>query len=259
MKLHVEEVGQENSETIVFLHEASLAGWMWKEQVKSFKDYHLIIPDLPEHGKSANIKPFAIKTAAGLVINIIKTLAHHQEAHLVGVGMGGQLVLEIMDRAPELVGSAMISGVQTSPHTETLLELLDYTLNAYKPVKDTDFFIKARMRTYNISKTYRKDFRESTRQINSDSLKRVLHESMLFQISLRLKGVDAPVLLVLGGKEYEVVKKSAEDLMKVVPEIEVLKIPEIGHIWNLENPELFSRILRSRITNEVLNQDLNCF
>ena len=259
MKLHVEEVGQENSETIVFLHEASLAGWMWKEQVKSFKDYHLIIPDLPEHGKSANIKPFAIKTAAGLVINIIKTLAHHQEAHLVGVGMGGQLVLEIMDRAPELVGSAMISGVQTSPHTEALLELLDYTLNAYKPVKDTDFFIKARMRTYNISKTYRKDFRESTRQINSDSLKRVLHESMLFQISPRLKGVDAPVLLVLGGKEYEVVKKSAEDLMKVVPEIEVLKIPEIGHIWNLENPELFNRILRSQITNEVLNNDLNCF
>lgn len=183
------------------------------------------------------------------MINIIKTLAHHQEAHLVGVGMGGQLVLEIMDRAPELVGSAMISGVQTSPHTETLLELLDYNLNAYKPVKDTDFFIKARMRTYNISKNYRKDFRESTRQINSDSLKRVLHESMLFQISPRMKGVDAPVLLVLGGKEYKVVKKSAEDLMKVVPEIEVLKIPEIGHIWNLENPELFNKILRSRITN----------
>jgi hypothetical protein len=38
MKLRVEEVGQENSETIIFLHEASLAGWMWKEQVKSFKD-----------------------------------------------------------------------------------------------------------------------------------------------------------------------------------------------------------------------------
>jgi pimeloyl-ACP methyl ester carboxylesterase len=83
---------------------------------KSFKDYHLIIPDLPEHGKSANIKPFTIKTAAGLVINIIKTLAHQGEAHLVGIGMGGQLVLEILDRAPELVDRVMISGVQTSSH-----------------------------------------------------------------------------------------------------------------------------------------------
>gem|GEM_PF-6262189 len=59
------------------------------------------------------------------------------------------------------------------------------------------------MRTYNISKVYRKDFRESTRQINPDSLKRVLHESMLFQISPRLKNVDTPLLQVLGGKEYE--------------------------------------------------------
>lgn len=193
------------------------------------------------------------------MIHIIKTLAHHEEAHLLGVGMGGQLILEILGRAPELVGSAIISGVQTSPHTKTLLELLDYTLNAYKPVKDTDFFIKARMRTYNISKDYRKDFRESTRQINSDSLKRVLHESMLFQISPRLKNVDAQVLLVLGGKEYGVMKKSAEDIMKVIPDILCIKIPEIGHIWNLENPELFNRILRSWITNEILNQDLNCF
>lgn len=65
MKLHVEEVGQENSETIIFLHEASLAGWMWKEQVKSFRDYHLIIPDLPEHGKSVDINRSPSKLLLG--------------------------------------------------------------------------------------------------------------------------------------------------------------------------------------------------
>jgi pimeloyl-ACP methyl ester carboxylesterase len=55
------------------------------------------------------------------------------------------------------------------------------------------------------------------------------------------------------------VKKSAEDLMKMLSNIKYIKIPEMGHLWNLENPELFNRILRRWVTNEALNQDLNCF
>ena len=55
MNLHVKEIGQENQETIIFLHGCGLAGWMWDKQVESFKDYHCIVPDHPEHGRSAEM------------------------------------------------------------------------------------------------------------------------------------------------------------------------------------------------------------
>ena len=46
MKLYIKETGQDNQETIIFLHGGGLAGWMWEEQVKAFNDYHCLVPDL---------------------------------------------------------------------------------------------------------------------------------------------------------------------------------------------------------------------
>ncbi|AEG19225.1 alpha/beta fold hydrolase [Methanobacterium paludis] len=258
MNLYVEERGQENSETIIFLHGGGISGWMWTEQLEAFKDYHLLILDLPEHGKSVDVKPFTMKSAAEMVVDIIRTRAHGGRAHLVGISLGGQLILEILSTAPEVVDHVLISGtlVQSIPHTETMLKLLDYAFKAYVPVKDTDFFIKANMRTYNISKSYFKEFKESTRLIKPDSLDRILHENMLFQMPSGLENADVPVLVMAGEKEYKVIKESAEDLIKVLPNAKGITAPKVGHMWNLEYPNLFNKVLRRWITNGALPEEV---
>jgi pimeloyl-ACP methyl ester carboxylesterase len=257
MNLYVDERGQENEETIVFLHVGGISGWMWTEQLEAFKDYHLLIPDLPEHGKSVDVKPFTMKSAAEMVVDIIRTRAHGGRAHLVGISLGGQLILEILSTAPEVVDHVLISGtlVHSIPHTETMLKLLDYAFKAYAPVKDTAFFIKANMRTYNISKSYFKEFKESTRLIKTDSLDRILHENMFFQMPPELEKADVPVLVMAGEKEYKVIKESAEDLIKVLPNAKGITAPKVGHMWNLEYPDLFNKVLRRWITNGALPEE----
>ncbi|HMK54062.1 MAG TPA: alpha/beta hydrolase, partial [Methanobacteriaceae archaeon] len=167
MNLHLEETGRENKETIVFLHGGGLAGWIWDEQVKSFSDYHCLVPDLPEQGQSAEVEPFTIECAAEMIIDLIHNRAQDGKAHLVGLSLGSQIIVQILATAPEVVNHAIITGtlVRSIPHSETLLKLLNYTFKAYKPVKDTDFFIKANMRTYNISKNYFDKFKKATQQI----------------------------------------------------------------------------------------------
>ncbi|MBI4814254.1 MAG: alpha/beta hydrolase [Methanobacterium sp.] len=254
MNLFVKETSQKNPETIIFLHGGGLAGWIWDEQVKAFPDYHCLVPDLPEHGQSAEVKPFTITGAARMVIDLIRSRAHNGKAHLVGLSMGAQIIVQILATHPEVVDHALISGtlIRGIPHGDVLLKLLDYTFKVYEPVKDTDFFIKANMRTYNISKSYFDKFKEATLQLKADSLNRILHENLFFKLPSGLEKANVPVLVMLGEKDYKVIKESARDLVKVLPNSEAYVVPKRGHVWNMESPELFNQVLRSFITGNPI-------
>jgi pimeloyl-ACP methyl ester carboxylesterase len=259
MNLHVKETGQENQETIIFLHGCGLAGWMWDKQVESFKDYHCIVPDLPEHGQSAEMGPFTMKGTADTIIDIIRNKAHGGKAHLVGFSLGAQIIVQILITNPGVVDHALVSGtlVRSILHTETFLKLLDYLINAYEPMKNTDFFIKANMRTYNMPKSFFNEFKESSRIIKSGSLKRILKENMLFKMPYGLRNTDLPVLVMVGEKDYKILKEFAKDLMNVLPNSEGAVALKVGHLWNLESPKLFNNVLRNWINNMVLPEGVS--
>jgi pimeloyl-ACP methyl ester carboxylesterase len=250
MNLYLKETGQKNLETIIFLHGGGLAGWMWNKQLEAFSDYHCLVLDLPEHGRSIEIKPFTMKGAAEMIVDIIRNQAHSGKAHLVGLSLGAQIIVQILNTAPEVVDHALISGtlVHSIPHTETYLKLLDYLIKVYEPVKDTDFFIKANMRMYNMPKSLFDKFNESTRLIKPDSLNRILKENMLFKLPASLEKAEAPVLVMMGEKDYQVIKESARDLIHVLPNSKAYLALEVGHLWNLESSELFNQVLRCWLT-----------
>ena len=90
-----------------------------------------------------------------------------------------------------------------------MLELLDYTIKVYEPVKNTDFFMKANMRTYNMPKTLFDKFKESSLLIKNDSLNRILKENMFFKLPDGLDKIEVPVLVMVGEKDYTIIKESA--------------------------------------------------
>lgn len=254
MSLYTKETGEENMETIIFLHGGGLAGWMWNKQLEAFSDYHCIVPDLPEHGKSVEVKPFTMKGAAEMIIDIIQNQAHNGKVHLVGISLGAQIIVQILSIAPEVVDHVLISGmlVRSIPHTETFLKLLNYLIRAYEPVKDTDFFIKANMRTYNMPKSIFNEFKESTHLIKPASLNRILKENMLFKMPDGLEKANVPVLVMTGQKDYRIIKESAKDLLNVLPNSKGAMALKTGHMWNIENPDLFNNVLRAWITDKTL-------
>lgn len=189
-----------------------------------------------------------------MVVQLIRTRAHNGKAHLVGLSLGAQIIIQVLATNPEMVDRALITGtlLRIVSHTETLLKLLDYTFKAYEPVKNTKFFIKANMRTYNISKGYFDQFKESTQQINGDSLHRILHENLFFRLPTGLERVTVPVLVMMGEKDYKVIKESARDLVKVLPYSKAYVVSKGGHVWNMESPELFNKVLRNFINEKPL-------
>jgi pimeloyl-ACP methyl ester carboxylesterase len=258
MDIYLKETGSENSETIVFVHGGAMAGWMWDEQVKALTDYHCIVPDLPEHGQSSDVKPFSINDSAEMIVDIIQDFTNNRKAHLVGISLGAQIIVKILSTNSELVDHAIISGTlaRTIPHTEVLLKLLNYAIKAYKPVKNTEFFIRANMRTYNAPKNLFDKFKESTLLVKNDALERILKENMFFRLPEGLEKVEAPVLVMTGEKDYKIIKESANDLLKSIPLSQGYMAPKVGHAWNLENPKLFNWVLRNWINNKPVKDAL---
>jgi pimeloyl-ACP methyl ester carboxylesterase len=261
MGLYFKETGSRNAETIIFLHGGAMAGWVWEKQVKEFDDYHCIVPDLPEHGKSIDVKPFSINKSAEMIADIIHDHTSNGKAHLVGISLGAQIIIQILSKTPELIDHAIISGtlVHRISNTESLLKLLEYATEVYKPVKNTDFFIKANMRTYNMPKFFFDKFKESTLLIKNDSLNRVLKENMIFKRPDGLEKIEIPVLVMTGEKDYKVIKESADVLLNLLPLSEGYEAPKVGHAWNLEDPIKFNWVIRRWITNNsVKDNSLTC-
>jgi pimeloyl-ACP methyl ester carboxylesterase len=254
MDLYFKETGDKESETIIFLHELNMAGWMWCRQTESLPDYHCIVPDLPGHGESQNIAKFTLDDAAKQVIELIDQRSLNGKAHLVGMAMGAQVILKILSRAPEVADRVFISGAlinSTSP-SESFHELLDYLLNVYIPVKDDHLSIGSYIRCYGIPKNQRGKYINSTQVIKPSTAFNVLKENILFEMPDNLDKFPNSVLVMAGEKDYSVIKRCALDIADKLPCSNAYLATGVGHIWNLEAPELFNQVLHSFLSGKSL-------
>ncbi len=251
MKLVFDEIGNGNKESIVFLHPGGMSGWMWEKQIKHFKNFHCIIPDLPEHGRSASVKPFTINSTSELLLDLIQDCADGR-VNMVGIGLGGQIILQIMSKYPEIVDHAMISGTLVRDNQyKSLIARLNELVMIYKPVKNNDFYIKAYMRTYNMPKVYFDKFKRSTCQIETSSIERILTENHRFKIPPILETSETKLLVMAGEKDYSIIKDSSKEIIKHCHAKGALALGG-GHLWNMETPDNFNEVLNTWLQDQPL-------
>lgn len=97
-------------ETIVLLHGLCNSNLEWAYVASHLPNYHLIIPDLPQHSGSKHIQPYSQRLAADKVAALIRKYAHGGRAHLVGISNGGFATMETIRHHASLVKTAFISG-----------------------------------------------------------------------------------------------------------------------------------------------------
>jgi pimeloyl-ACP methyl ester carboxylesterase len=68
--------------------------------------------------------------------------------------------------------------------------------------------------------------------------------------------VQVPVLVVVGQKETIVARHAAQHLIKEIEAAKGVMVPGVGHAWNSEAPDLFTRTVRAWITESPLPQEL---
>lgn len=257
MDLYVKETGKNNKETMVFLHAGMSSGWIWNKHLESLNDYHCLVPDLPEHGQSIEIKPFTMEGAAERVIDLIKERAHGGRAHIVGLSLGAQTAVQILSIAPEVVDHVIISGTGVREFGSNFSILMDIFYKIYIHLKNIDFFIKLGMKAQHIPVEYFEEVKKDTKALTSSSLNNITKANSSFRISEGLSRAKNKVLILVGEKEVKIVYESAVDLNKCLSNSKSYKVTNFGHTWPLESPELFISVVKSWINDKALPEGLS--
>jgi pimeloyl-ACP methyl ester carboxylesterase len=99
------------NETIMLIHSGFSSHRDFAFVAPHLSQYHLLVPDLPSHGRSTSHSiPFTPNDAFALLADLIAREAQDGKAHVVGVSMGSFLGLCLAATYPDRVRSVFASG-----------------------------------------------------------------------------------------------------------------------------------------------------
>jgi pimeloyl-ACP methyl ester carboxylesterase len=66
------------------------------------------------------------------------------------------------------------------------------------------------------------------------------------------QAVSCPLLVAVGEKETPPARQAAKKLLRLYPQAQGIVVPGLHHLWNLQNPELFSNTVRAWVSGKKL-------
>ena len=243
ISLYVHQTGRADAASIVFLHGLGLSGAMWQPQFERLPDFHCLAPDLPEHGKSADLGPLTLKDASKQVADVIRTYTPNGRAHVVGLSLGGTVAVRMLLDVPEVIDHVMISG------TAARLDPIFANFNMMMGFLHSDQLAQLIFMQSNIPQQYHHLVLEGVRTVKPAAFHHFSQE--VTQIELPHQ-VHVPMLITVGQNETFVVQQAAREMNRTIQGAKGVVVPRVGHIWNLEAPDLFTDTVRSWVTDTPL-------
>lgn len=260
------ESGNPQGIPLILIHGGGGGVWTWDETVKFLADFHVILPELPEHGNSLSNGPFTIEATAQSILDAIHERVPRGKAHVFGLSVGGQIVVEMLARSPETMLSAVISGAQLLPvpgyrlgiFSERAMALV-YWLGIH-PWKGSDAWIRWNMRSSaGIPMNFFERFKQNFQGLTRDSWAHVMSENYRYRLPSGLEKATLPVLLIAGSHEQIDIQPTNRLLHSLLPQSQsVVLSRDMGwsapqeHNWPLNAPELCAHTIRAWIGGQPL-------
>jgi pimeloyl-ACP methyl ester carboxylesterase len=250
--MYIEEHGAADGTPVMFLHGAMVAGWMWHGQVEALTTYRCLLPDFPGMGQSANEQWIGFADTADRIADEIRARCVDSSTHLVGLSLGGIIGLNVAVRHPDTVRSLVISGV---PHGSVPLILRMFSrVMAGLYSRSWGAGLIAEMLGIPRDES-REAFVQTARQTNPAALQAATEEVNRAPLPSGLERVMVPTLAVVGAKDTKPAQVAVPFLCKVMPNAVGYSVPDVGHQWNAEQPELFSEMVRMWVdSRSVIDQ-----
>lgn len=243
------EVAGEGEPTVILLHGGMLDHTMWDEQFELLaQDHRVVRYDASAHGQST-LPPEAYWDHADL-----RGLMDHLEverAVLVGLSMGGRVAIDMALEEPHRVQGvvAVSSGLGGYQFVS------DFHLENRKPMiaawksGDFDAVVEAFQREWTDGpqrgpEAVDPQVRERVRVMARNTVESVMEGRSLHPPAIeRLEELEPPMLVVVGELDMPGIHEIADLLVGANPNAELVTIPDVAHMVNLEAPDRFNELL----------------
>lgn len=235
---------------LVLVHGAGLDGRMWEPQVEALADEFTVVAwDEPGSGRSGDLPAgFALADFARALAAVIEDVGLGP-AQVAGLSWGGTVALELYRWRPDLVRSLLMvdtyAGWKGSlPPEEVAARVEGARRMLAVPRGDFDPTLPG---LYADGPPER--FAAVLDAMNRD----VRPESMGTQLSLMaeadetdlLPRISVPTLLLWGERDARSPLDVAHAFQDAIPHADLVVIPAVGHMSNLEAPEAFTAAVRA--------------
>lgn len=260
----------EGETTLVFLHGGGSAGWMWQPVVERLPEFHCLVPDLPEHGGSAQVKPFSMVLAAQKTAELIRAEAHGGKAVVIGLSEGAQVAVQMLASTPEVLNGAFISSALLLPMPGAKMYSSRGLIGALfrmsvPPFRNNDWWIKLNMRyAAGIPEIYYAQFKKNFQEMTEGQFVNLMVANQTFCMPEGISKTGVPTLVCCGKHEYKAMKDSAKQLAHSLDNCQVYQI-NLGegstlageHNWAMTAPQAFADAVRNWMENKSLPDELD--
>ncbi|MFW9805715.1 MAG: alpha/beta fold hydrolase [Candidatus Thorarchaeota archaeon] len=232
--------------------------WVWFRQIPTLmQKYKCIVFDNRGAGKSSKPDyPYTIEMMAGDTVGLLDVLGI-ENAHILGISMGGLIAQQIALSHPEKVRSLIL----VSTH---------FGGSNYIPIPDDVVALLVALPTETISyeqareMRYRATFSEQFIAENKELMKQIdswvqqhpaplfaqVHQSSAtaeFDSESELKNITVPTLILQGANDFTILPKNAELLAERIPNSRLQFIEGAAHFVIIEKYEEFNNAVMNFI------------
>lgn len=248
MDLFVNRTGEFMGPPLVFLHGGGMSGWMWDKQAQFFSDYHVIIPDLPGHGKSSGVPFISMNDAASKVLTAVMDAVGNERVNLVGFSIGAQLAVEIVSRWPEKVDSAVIASAAVRPRGFQKYLLAPF-LRLSSGLAGDRRFAEWRAGRLNVPTEYVDRYCDDSLKLSRENIFRMLEACSEYALPESFPASGVRMLVLAGTRESGFVRASARDMIRANRNCTGYLVRGAGHGLPLAEPDFFNEIIFSFLNN----------
>ncbi|MFT9055606.1 MAG: alpha/beta hydrolase [Ethanoligenens sp.] len=214
--MHFREFGDSTLPSVILIHGGGLSWWSWQPIIDALEaQYHLIVPTIDGHDDDGDTTFCSIADSAEKLIAYVDKSCGGQVYALAGLSIGAQIIVEVLARREKITRFAVIESALVYPIPASglmaALTPLVYGLLKYR------WFAKQQAAVLQIPDAAFERYYTSSLRMSCMSLRNITRSNGRYPLPSHIEATDAKVLILVGGKEIGIMKKSAVRLHEAIP------------------------------------------
>ncbi len=247
-ELMVDAIGPMTGEVVIFVHGYPLSRRIWAPQIEAIGSRcRTISYDLRGFGESASgERDFSMELFADDLLELLDAL-QIDKAIAVCISMGGYILLNAVDRHPERFRGLVLcdtrSGADSEEGRKKRLETIELITSHGNQFFAEDFLTKL-FAPSSLTKCAKEVdvVRSMILNTSEETLLRAQRAIMLRKdMTASLSKISVPTIMIVGSEDLLTPPSDSEMMYRAIPGSQLRIIPEVGHMSNLENTEMFNR------------------